>query len=163
MKGWGVSVVRLGPGQLGEFSMSDGRDVTSGTMGSDEGGRMEINLGKKQDRTGETERLIISKLLVTSRVGGKTCSREGRGREEKRQGTEASFCSEFPETRKIRRHGVGKMDEIQNPGHLGSPSQVGWVGRWEFHQPDRSVFPQLEQLPYEYDIRNFGSRRYFCV
>lgn len=41
-KGWEVSVVRLGPGQLGEFSVSDGRDVTSGTMGSDEGGRMEI-------------------------------------------------------------------------------------------------------------------------
>ena len=68
-EGWEASVARLGPGQLGEFSVSDGRDITSGTMGSDEEGRMEISLGTKQGRTGKMERLIISKLLVTSRVG----------------------------------------------------------------------------------------------
>lgn len=66
--------------------MSDGRVITSGTMGSDEEGRMEINLGKKQDRKGKTERLVISELLVTSRVGWKTCSRRGKGQGGKKMG-----------------------------------------------------------------------------
>ena len=54
----------LGLGSWENSVMNSVREITSGTMGSDEEGRV-----KKKGRTGGMERLIISKLLVTTRVG----------------------------------------------------------------------------------------------
>lgn len=48
----------------------DGED-TSGARGSEKEGRMEIDLGKEQGRRERMERLIIFKLLATSRSRSK--------------------------------------------------------------------------------------------
>lgn len=70
---------KIGPRKLGNSSVN-GRRGTDGARGPDKRSRMETDLGKKLGRRGWMGRLIIFKLLVTSRGSFK---RQQRNKEEK--------------------------------------------------------------------------------